>query len=743
MSQEMAAVAGDRVAEHSAEALGKALQMMAQQLANKQDTMREQTKADMHEEIQKAMRRHEERFLHKLQEALRTQEDQSVRKFQEAVSEMTWKMEEKSEAIRALEWRLEEHMRQVESKFELVEARLALFREGGKVEVAVDRGPLEQLELRMKKLEVNLQKALEFVFIRMKILEGQQEELSSHVAALVLNENCHTPPSENSTPRSSSLNVAQTETYSSQQPESLSSTASSQSSRASTFSKLSSNFSSIFNNMYSSSNATTNASSSPQPPSTLHSSSSTTSGVTASSSTFYFPKISSKFSSIFNLGSNSNSPVNSSSAPNPPQPASTVTNNSSLTRYHSSPKTFSNSSSLPATPSTHRSKPLRIYAPSEPPSDNSLHSTSPSFTAHRSDSSSPIQSLSQTSSISTTPSPPNSPKTTTTTTTSRFRSSSIPNHSSTTNVLPNSLPPITSSSAKTHLKPSPLRPSSLSIFSPASFSPDNPPPSSSCGVPPRPGQPTVATPSHHTSNGDVPPVPHSRSSSLTIPFPASLSLYNPPPTSSSCGAPRPAQPAVITPSRHTSTGGVQTVPHSRSWPASPVEYPRRNTAALPTVPISPERREALGKSLREAARAGNAESALWLLNAGADVNFTTSHGWTPLMDAAYNAHADVVSLLLERGADIRAKTQGARTALHLAACHDRRGRCVFLLLNAGSPVDAKDADGDTPLHCAARLDTEAAARALLAAGANTSARNKRNQRPGDIAGPDMRVLLRE
>jgi len=54
-----------------------------------------------------------------------------------------------------------------------------------------------------------------------------------------------------------------------------------------------------------------------------------------------------------------------------------------------------------------------------------------------------------------------------------------------------------------------------------------------------------------------------------------------------------------------------------------------------------------------------------LLDAGADVNSSQQDGFTPLHEAAANAFDEVVRLLLERGADRKARTAGGKSPLDL------------------------------------------------------------------------------
>jgi hypothetical protein len=45
------------------------------------------------------------------------------------------------------------------------------------------------------------------------------------------------------------------------------------------------------------------------------------------------------------------------------------------------------------------------------------------------------------------------------------------------------------------------------------------------------------------------------------------------------------------------------------------------------------------------------------------------NGWTPLHDAAYNGHVEIVRLLLQNGAELNARSNEGSTPLHIAARH--------------------------------------------------------------------------
>ncbi len=59
-----------------------------------------------------------------------------------------------------------------------------------------------------------------------------------------------------------------------------------------------------------------------------------------------------------------------------------------------------------------------------------------------------------------------------------------------------------------------------------------------------------------------------------------------------------------------------------------------------------------------------------LLERGADINEAGSDGKTALIRAAWYGHTDVVKILLEKGADVNAKDKKGKTALNYAVEKD-------------------------------------------------------------------------
>ena len=68
---------------------------------------------------------------------------------------------------------------------------------------------------------------------------------------------------------------------------------------------------------------------------------------------------------------------------------------------------------------------------------------------------------------------------------------------------------------------------------------------------------------------------------------------------------------------------------------------------------------------------------------------------------------------MELGADIEAKTDTGKTALHVAVNGDNR-KSVFALLKKMANLNAQDDYGQTPLHTAAERDSVEVAKLLIA-----------------------------
>jgi len=163
--------------------------------------------------------------------------------------------------------------------------------------------------------------------------------------------------------------------------------------------------------------------------------------------------------------------------------------------------------------------------------------------------------------------------------------------------------------------------------------------------------------------------------------------------------------------------------------------------------------------LHRAVPMGHIDVAELLLNKGANINAKTQSdetGYTSLQLAADRGQLDMVKLLVAKGADVNTKRQKEghkdRTAKSYALGRNYKEIVEFLyahgadipkihlaayrghletvksLIEGGTEVDAKDDDG-TPLHYAAMAGHEAIARFLIDATANVNARNRNGWTP--------------
>lgn len=116
----------------------------------------------------------------------------------------------------------------------------------------------------------------------------------------------------------------------------------------------------------------------------------------------------------------------------------------------------------------------------------------------------------------------------------------------------------------------------------------------------------------------------------------------------------------------------------------------------------------------------NLEKVRVLVDAGADVNARSKQGMTPLLIAANNAgSAEIVRLLLAKGADPKATNDGATALLSAVTANDLD--MVRLFIEKGVDVNAADALGNTPLQFAASNGNLVMVKLLLSKGAAVDA----------------------
>jgi hypothetical protein len=116
---------------------------------------------------------------------------------------------------------------------------------------------------------------------------------------------------------------------------------------------------------------------------------------------------------------------------------------------------------------------------------------------------------------------------------------------------------------------------------------------------------------------------------------------------------------------------------------------------------------------------------------GADVKVRDNKNSRPLHVASRRGPADVVELLLRKGAQPNAHNDRCWTPLHIAS---QEGAVNFVqcLLAQGADVNVEDGDRRTPLHLASNNKAIRTAQLLTRHGDNVYARNKDGQIPFSV-----------
>lgn len=121
--------------------------------------------------------------------------------------------------------------------------------------------------------------------------------------------------------------------------------------------------------------------------------------------------------------------------------------------------------------------------------------------------------------------------------------------------------------------------------------------------------------------------------------------------------------------------------------------------------------------LLAASQNGHTETALLLVDAGAEVNkFACEIGITPLMFATLRGHNDTALALVTKGAAVNQNTNDGMTPLSIA-CIIGDIDLASILITAGAAVNQPSHDGKTPLHRASTTNNSKLASVLLTAKA--------------------------
>jgi ankyrin repeat protein len=138
--------------------------------------------------------------------------------------------------------------------------------------------------------------------------------------------------------------------------------------------------------------------------------------------------------------------------------------------------------------------------------------------------------------------------------------------------------------------------------------------------------------------------------------------------------------------------------------------------------------------LMDAVKANAIETVRKLIQEGADVNGLDVNGDAPLVIAAYEGHTEIVKMLLEAGADVRAVDPGMKaTALH-AAAYAGRTEAARLLIEYHIDIDKQGPyNGYTALHDAIWQNNIGVAKLIVEAGTNLEINSNDGQTPLEMA----------
>jgi ankyrin repeat protein len=110
-----------------------------------------------------------------------------------------------------------------------------------------------------------------------------------------------------------------------------------------------------------------------------------------------------------------------------------------------------------------------------------------------------------------------------------------------------------------------------------------------------------------------------------------------------------------------------------------------------------------------------------LLAEGASLEARNRKGWTPLIIATQATNTEMVKLLIEKGADVNARSSSEAGSLVLCfATQSDDPKFIELFLQHGARINDRSKNGVTPLYSAVMLKKERAAKFLIAKGARVN-----------------------
>lgn len=137
-----------------------------------------------------------------------------------------------------------------------------------------------------------------------------------------------------------------------------------------------------------------------------------------------------------------------------------------------------------------------------------------------------------------------------------------------------------------------------------------------------------------------------------------------------------------------------------------------------------------GKTLCHLAVINSVSMTKYVLSLGLDINSMDIEGLSPLhYVVGYNENTEIVSLLIQSGADIHITTMNGVNLLHSVAMNNAVAMVKYVL-DLGFDINDKDNNGWTPLHCAMGENTNmGVVKFLLESGADADIKTVDGQTP--------------